>query len=169
LSYESHDTADSARDILEHRREGVAAIAGPLAADLYGLEILAKSIENIHQNYTRFLVASAEPEQDRASVANKASLCFHTIHKVGALAQAMNVFRDNGLNLGLIQSVPIPGQPDEYAFHVDVEWLERVDYDEALDDLKKLTRDLKVLGEYQSGIKPYEKSGTGQPREVTGD
>ncbi len=158
VSNESHDTADSAREIKEQNQKGVAAIAGSLAAEIYDLEILAKSIENIHQNYTRFLVVATRPEQDATASANKASLCFHTMHKVGALAQVMNVFRDNGLNLALIQSTPIPGQPDEYAFHVDIEWLERPDYDEALHDLKKVTRELKVLGEYKSGNKPYAHS-----------
>lgn len=153
---ETHDTADSARNIGESNAKGVAAIAGRLAAERYGLDILAESIENIKDNYTRFLVV-ARPRKTPAPnpMANKASLSFHIMHKVGALAQALNVFRDNGLNLGLIQSTPIPGQPDEYAFHVDVEWFERHDFDEAIRDLTRVTRELKILGEYRSGSKPY--------------
>ena len=155
MSLETHDTADSAREIREKEQTAVAAIAGSLAAEIYRLEILAESIENIHQNYTRFLVVTREADAADNPGANKASLSFHTMHKVGALAQVMNVFRDNGLNLALIQSTPIPGQPDEYAFHVDVEWYERQDYDEALRDLVPVTRGLRVLGEYKSGNKPY--------------
>jgi len=126
-----------------------------LAAEIYDLEVLAESIENIHQNYTRFLIVVRESNAPDNVGANKASLSFRTMHKVGALAQVMNVLRDNGLNLALILSTPIPGQPDEYAFHVDVEWFERLDYDETLRDLQPVTRGLRVLGEYKSGSKPY--------------
>lgn len=153
---ETYDTAESAREIREQGQMAVAAIASEFAAQVYELEILAASIENVKENYTRFLVLSRRDDAPTvSSVANKASLSFNVLHKVGALAQVMNVFRDNGLNVCLIQSVPIPGKPDEYSFHVDVEWLERPDYDEAIIVLKAVTRNLKILGEYRSGSKPY--------------
>jgi prephenate dehydratase len=154
---ESEDTAESAREIREQNQKGVAAIASKMAAEAYDLEILAASIENIKENYTRFLSLTRSEDAPPASPsANKASLRFTVLHKVGALAQVMNVFRDNGLNLCLIQSIPIPGKPDEYSFHVDVEWLERPDYDETIRELAGVTRHLKVLGEYRSGSKPYQ-------------
>ena len=153
---ETDDTAESAREIREQNQKGVAAIASTLAAEAYELEILTASIENIKENYTRFLVLSRTNGAPPVSPsANKASLRFNVLHKVGALAQVMNVFRDNGLNVCLIQSIPIPGKPDEYSFHVDVEWLERPDYDEAIKELAGVTRHLKILGEYKSGSKPY--------------
>ncbi|MFQ5648987.1 MAG: prephenate dehydratase [bacterium] len=156
-SVETHDTAESAREIREQRETGVAAIAGTLAAELYGLEILAPSIENIKENYTRFLIIARRDGGHQVSpTANKASLSFHVMHKVGALAQILDILRDNGLNLGLIQSTPIPGRPDEYAFHIDVEWLERPDFDEAVRELAPVTRELRILGEYEVGKKPYD-------------
>ena len=155
---ETYDTAESAREIREQAQKGVAAIASKLAAEVYDLPILAASIENIKENYTRFLVLSRVDDAPPISTTgNKASLSFKVLHKVGALAQVMNVFRDNGLNVCLIQSIPIPGKPDEYSFHIDIEWLERTDFDEALKELKDVTRNLKILGEYRSGNKPYNK------------
>lgn len=153
---ESYDTAESAREIREQQQMGVAAIASAMAAELYHLDLLAPGIENIKDNYTRFLLLSSTKSAPEVSAsANKASLSFSVMHKVGALAQVLNVFRDNGLNLGLIQSIPIPGRPDEYSFHVDVEWMEKADYDDAIKELGGLTRNLKILGEYKSGNKPY--------------
>ncbi len=153
---ESHDTADSAREIREKGLRGVAAIAAESAAELYDLNILAASIENIKNNYTRFLVLSKE-KQVVSPDANKASVCFHVQHKVGALANVLDVFRDQSLNLGLIQSIPIPGHPDEYAFHVDLRWLKRENYELAIAKVRQLTRELTILGEYQCGDKPYDR------------
>lgn len=158
---ETHDTADSAREIREQMLTGVAAIAGQLAAELYQMEILAESIENIKDNYTRFLVLSKNG-QSRPETANKASLSFHVMHHVGALADVLDVFRDHKVNLALIQSIPIPGKPDEYAFHVDVEWHDANHYDQAIAVAAKITREFKILGEYCSGEKPYD-SPNGKP------
>jgi len=151
---ESADTAESAREIREKRLPGTAAVASLEAAELYDLAVLAESIENIKDNYTRFWIIS---KQRRAEVAagKKASLVFHVKHEVGALARVLNAFHHNSLNLGLIQSVPIPGRPDEYAFHVDVEWTGHTQFRSALAEIKQATNYLHILGEYKAGEKPY--------------
>lgn len=153
---ETDDTAESAREIREHRQKGVAAIASALAAELYELEILAAAIENIKENYTRFLVLSrTESAPPVSPSANKASLRFNLLHKVGALAQVMNIFRDHGVNVCLIQSLPVLGKPDEYSFHVDVEWQNHTGYEKAREELAAAAHQFKILGEYASGSKPY--------------
>ncbi len=159
-SVETHDTADSAREIRESAISGAAAIAGNLAAEVYELEILAAGIQNIADNYTRFWVISRNGQDEQTQTANKASLSFHVRHEVGALANVLDIFRDNGVSLGLIQSVPIPGRPDEYAFHVDVESFARADFERALTRVKKITSHFHILGEYQSGVKPYDRASS---------
>ena len=81
----SGDTAGAAREVKEFADPTQAAISPPLAADIYGLEILAERIENLKHNYTRFLILSPTPNHDQIS-ANKASVNFHLRHQVGALA-----------------------------------------------------------------------------------
>ncbi|MFQ5638203.1 MAG: prephenate dehydratase [bacterium] len=151
---ETFDTAESAREISEKKLKGVAAIASTFAAELYGLNILAESIENIKDNYTRFLVLSKEKGLKDPS-ADKASLSFHVRHEVGALAKVLTIFKEHSVNIGLIQSIPIPGRPNEYEFHVDVEWQNRRQFDQAIQQVRQTAMESKILGEYQSGVKPY--------------
>ena len=153
-SIETHDTAESAGEIREKNLQGVAALASSLAAERYQLAILAESIENDKLNYTRFLVLEKENSRVNPSLSNKASLVFHVGDKIGALADVLDIFRDCLLNLALIQSTPIMGRPDEYAFHVDVNWQRENDFAKALQKISPLTKELKVLGKYQAGTKP---------------
>jgi len=153
---ESADTADSARQICEQRLTGTAAVASMRAAELYDLTVLVESIENIKDNYTRFWILARHKEAKHEG--EKASLVFHVKHEVGALARVLNTLCDHSLNLGLIQSVPIPGRPDEYAFHVDIEWNERKQFESALPQIKQETSYLYVLGQYKAGEKPYARS-----------
>lgn len=151
---ESFDTAESAREISEKNLKGVAAIASTRAAQMYGLEILAESIEDVKQNYTRFVVLTAD-QGHCDYFADKASISFHVRHEVGALAKVLSIFRDNSINLGLIQSTPIPGKPYEYSFHVDVEWQDRNHFAHAVQQVRETATQLRILGEYKSGVKPY--------------
>lgn len=152
-SVETHDTAESADEIRKKNLQGVAAIASSLAAERYQLAILAESIENDKLNYTRFLVLEKENGGAPQGLSNKASLVFYVQDTVGALADVLDIFRDCSLNLALIQSTPIMGRPDEYAFHVDVNWQRENDFAKALQKISPLTKELKVLGKYRAGTK----------------
>lgn len=156
---ETFDTAESAREIREKLLAGVAAIAGKLAAERYQLTILAEEIENVKQNYTRFLILSREALREKGAMADKASLNFHLKHRVGALAEALDIFRRCGLNLTLIQSLPIPGRPSEYAFQVDLEWEERQGLEEGIEALRRLSNQIQILGIYPKGALPHDYSG----------
>lgn len=149
-SVETHDTAASAGEIREKNLQGVAAIASSLAAERYRLAILAESIENDKLNYTRFLILEKENGGAPQGLSNKASLVFYVQDTVGALADVLDIFRDCSLNLALIQSTPIMGRPDEYAFHVDVNWQNYTDFLAALKKAGKVTTKLKILGKYQA-------------------
>ncbi len=154
---EAFDTAGSAREIQKQKLPGVAAIASEEAARRYELAILAREIENQRQNYTRFLIISQRPPELRDST-NKASLSFQTAHRPGALVEVLDIFRQHGINLTLIQSVPIPGRPTEYAFHVDITWREPQAFRKAIQGVQKLAAGFKLLGIYQAGELPYDHS-----------
>jgi prephenate dehydratase len=161
VAIEKYDTAGSARDIGEEQLMGVAAIAGMQAARLYGLEILARNIENLKQNQTRFLVLS---RNDNETVKNpdKASVCLEAAHKVGSLMEVLQVFYRNQINITKIQSVPIPGKPYQYQFHLDLEWGEGMGLDSAIDELKHCTFSRRVLGIYKKGLRDDDYSNSKQ-------
>ncbi|MBR5273635.1 MAG: prephenate dehydratase [Bacteroidales bacterium] len=148
---ESEDTAKSAADVAREGLKGVGAVASMLAADLYGLEVMAESIETYKQNFTRFLVLddSIEVEKDKV---NKASMCFTLPHTPGSLAHVLTILSFYGMNLTRIQSLPIPGQEWQYFFYVDIKFDDYVRYEQAVAAVRPLMEDLNVLGEYVAAI-----------------
>src|ERR1041385_264604 len=151
---ESDDTAISARKVAEKKLKATAAIANEFAAKKFGLEILERRIETHKKNFTRFLVLSRGSEAKEES--NKASICFEVRNEVGSLADVLTVFKTNEINLSKIQSIPVIGKPSEYSIHVDVEWSQRTNYDNALKQVQKQTHNLSVLGEYKKGKIEYK-------------
>ena len=148
---ESEDTAKSAAEVAEQGIMGVGAVASVLAADLYGLEILAESIETYKQNFTRFLVFDDDFVVDK-SVVNKASMCFTLPHAPGSLAHVLTILSFYGMNLTRIQSLPIPGHEWQYFFYVDIKFDDYVRYEQALAAVRPLMEDLNILGEYKAAI-----------------
>ena len=146
---ESEDTAKSAADIAAGKIYGVGAVASALAADLYGLEIIAPGIETYKQNFTRFLVMDDGIEVPEDSI-DKVSLCFTLPHKAGSLAQVLTILSFYDMNLTRIQSLPIPGREWQYFFYVDIKFESYMRYSQALSAVRPLMEDLKVLGEYRS-------------------
>lgn len=148
---ESEDTAKSAADLAANGLMGVGAVASALAADLYGLEVLAESIETYKQNFTRFLIFDDALEVDKTKV-NKSSMCFTLPHTPGSLAHVLTILSFYGMNLTRIQSLPIPGQEWQYFFYVDIKFDDYVRYEQALAAVRPLMEDLTILGEYTSAI-----------------
>ncbi|WP_109851599.1 prephenate dehydratase [Aquimarina sp. AU58] len=148
---EDADTADVAKRIHEQQLEGVAAVAGETAANIYQLNILAKEIQTIKSNSTRFFILNTVggSNSEKKDI-NKASLKFLTDHKKGSLATVLNVMSDCGLNLTKIQSLPIISMPWKYSFFVDVTFTDYNDYAKAMSILKIMALELKVLGEYKN-------------------
>jgi prephenate dehydratase len=146
---ESDDTAGSARQISEAGDMGVAAIASSVAADLYGLEILAPSIETYKQNYTRFCIIG--PEDHGNKKGNKVSICFSTGHKPGSLAKVLVKLAELDINLSKIQSVPRMNGEWEYMFYLDLELSKNTNAEVITRVLKNLTSNLEILGVYYKG------------------
>lgn len=156
---ECFDTAGSARDIAARRLEGHAAVCPKLAAELYGLDILAEGIETNKRNFTRFLVVAdpllaAEIAPDRRSV-DKASIVVTLPHTKGALAKVLAILAFYDINLSKIQSTPIIGREWEYRFYIDLTFDDPVRYHQAIEAVRPLINDFKVLGEYRSVDDPH--------------
>lgn len=116
------DTAGSAREVAEFGWPGVAAIASPLAAERYGLKILAEPLEDYPDNRTRFwLVSQRKPLTPAGDVGGmKATLAFDIPHQPGSLSRILNVLAERRLDLTKIESRPRPGYPFEFRFWIDV-------------------------------------------------
>ena len=145
------DTASSAADIAKEGVKGVGAIASDLAAEIYGLEIIAESIETYKQNFTRFLILDDDFQVDQSKI-NKASMCFTLPHKPGSLTHVLTILSFYDMNLTRIQSLPIPGQEWQYFFYVDIKFENYERYTQALSAVKPLMTDLNILGEYEAAI-----------------
>ncbi len=142
----TYDTAGSVMDLLRDGPATQAAIGPALAAALYGGQILLEGIEDDPENYTRFLLLSVEPgEQDRAS---KTSIVFTLQNVPGALHRALGAFASRGADLAKIESRPLRGRPWEYAFYLDVLGDPRGAVAAALEELRGVAHELRVLGSY---------------------
>jgi prephenate dehydratase len=149
---ESIDTALSAKWIRDNNLAGVAALASDLAAQMYGLEILAESVESNKRNFTRFLIIEPETEKGNdLEENNKASVCFSLAHQVGSLSQVLSVLAYYKINLTKIQSLPVIGKEWEYLFYLDILYDDASMYRKALSAIEPLIDQLQILGEYRSG------------------
>lgn len=145
---EGKDTASEAKRIKENNLQGVAAIAGKQVAERYGLKILDSHIQDIKENQTRFVLIGPKGSTLNKKPANKATIKFLLGSEVGSLCGALDVFKQFDINLTKIQSLPIVGEPWKYAFFVDV-LFENVDvFYDAVEQLQKKVKELKILGTY---------------------
>ncbi|MFS4456525.1 prephenate dehydratase [Maribacter sp. 2304DJ31-5] len=149
---EDVDTAETAKRIQEQGLRHVAAIAPSVAAELYGLDIVAENIQTIKNNATRFIVVKTKNKELPKEEINKASLRFITDHKRGSLATVLNVMSDCNLNLTKIQSLPVIETPWKYAFFVDVTFGKYDAFNKAKSLLNIMSEDFKVLGEYKNAM-----------------
>lgn len=159
---ERTDTAGSAAEIARGGLRGHAAVCGEYAARLYGLDILAEGIETNKRNFTRFLLIAdgmlaAEVGPDILS-ADKASVVFTLPDSRGALSKVLTILSFYDINLSKIQSLPIIGREWEYRFYVDLTFDNAVRYHQAIDAVRPLINDFKLLGEYCSSATPSEKT-----------
>ena len=151
---EDVDTALSAREVFESGDRSRGAVASSLAAELYGLEILARGIETNKLNHTRFLILERDRSELSTEAGNKISMSFSTSNDSGSLHHVLSVLAAYRINLSKIQSAPIIGRPWQYRFFVDFVLEGHVTLQQALDAIRPLVIDLHVQGVYQEGQKP---------------
>lgn len=143
---ESEDTALSAKQIAKNKENGVACIASTEAAELYKLDMLFESIEDINLNYTRFFILNNKLEAMLNY--NKASIWMRLSHQCGSLVLALNVLAELNINVSKLQSYPVLGKFNEYYFHMDLEFESMIQYTEAIERLHEHTLELSQLGLY---------------------
>ncbi|GLQ19964.1 prephenate dehydratase [Algimonas porphyrae] len=144
------DTAAAARKVAERGDRQIAAVASRVAAEVYGLQILAEDIEDSGSNTTRFIVLSRTPhipDMDGGPVVS--SFVFRTRSVPSALYKALGGFASNGLNLTKLESYMIGGGFTAAQFYVDVEGHPDSDaMRHALEELDFFTEDVRHLGTY---------------------
>ncbi|MDH2901731.1 MAG: prephenate dehydratase [archaeon] len=163
-----YDTAGAAKMIRDGNLKDTAAIASEVAAEIYGLKVVERCIEDDHSNRTRFIVIEAKKteksvtgedlrrsDEEKESNDNnyKTSVLFLTAHKPGSLVGALSAFSTRGINLTKIESRPMKSRPWEYYFFVDFEGREEdINCKDALEELRSKTIEIKILGSYKRRI-----------------
>ncbi len=144
------DTAGSARMIRDSGSMDAAAIASVRAADIYGLNVLRRNVEDSPNNITRFLVISRSPVSPSGEC--KTSIVFQVPHRPGRLHDAMGIFARHGINLTKIESRPTRERPWEYYFLIDFEASSSdPETAAALGELAGRATFLRVIGSYPRG------------------
>jgi prephenate dehydratase len=140
------DTAGAARMVAEAGDPQQAAVAGPRAAELYGLEVLAGAIHTNPENSTKFaLIGRGEP----VGTPDKTSIVFAVADVPGSLYRCLSGFSDAGINLIKIESRPSGGRPWRYWIYLDFEaGAEEPQAKRALEELSEHTSFIRVLGSY---------------------
>ena len=146
---ETEDTALSAKNVHLKKSKHVAAIASKLASEMFELDMIAPKINDVKNNYTRFLILLRDPIEIQQ--ANKASINFHTDHTQGSLAKVLTQIAAEGINLSKLQSFPIAGSKFNYGFHADLEFDDVKTLHKVIKKLQTKTKYLRVLGVYKKG------------------
>ncbi len=142
---EEVSTARAVKKVMKLKE--AAAIGTELAASIYGLNILAKGIENTPDNYTRFFVLSHRQAQPTGR--DKTSIVYSIPHLPGSLQRSLETFAKRKINLTKIESRPARKASWEYVFYCDFEGhREEKKYSEALKEFDKKCTFLKILGSY---------------------
>lgn len=144
------DTAGAAREVAEMKDAAVAAIAPPLAAEIYGLEILSRDIQDEDHNTTRFVVLSRDFVQAAANNGPVVtSFIFNVRNLPAALYKALGGFATNGVNMTKLESYMVGGEFTATQFLAEVDGHpDDLNVSRALEELQFFTTDVKVLGVY---------------------
>ncbi|MFC6788808.1 prephenate dehydratase [Methylobacterium komagatae] len=145
----SGDTAGAAREIAEAGDPSRAALAPALAAEVYGLEILMRDVEDAAHNTTRFVVFSPEPEPLPGEGTFVTSFVFRVRNIPAALYKALGGFATNGVNMTKLESYMIEGEFTATQFYAEVDGHpEEPGLRRALDELGYFSRELRIIGTY---------------------
>lgn len=141
------NTAIAAEIVAKRNNPQEAAIASRRAAELYGLDILAESINFDASNETRFVILSKKRQYTKD--ASKISISFAVLHESGTLYNILSHFIYNDLNLSHIESVPLPDRQWEYRFYVDISGnLHDPEVRNALQGVRAEAANFRILGNY---------------------
>ena len=146
------NTAIAAQKVAELNDKSIAAIASRETAELYGLSVIEKDINEGNFNTTRFAVFSRAENTDKASE-NNFLLLFTVSHVAGALAKAISVIGEHGFNMKVLRSRPVKDSNWQYYFYVEAEGnIHGEQGEKMLESLKEYCEQLKIIGNYSSQI-----------------
>jgi len=147
----THSTADAARTVAKSRAQGMAAICNPLAAQIYGLEVLRREIEDHPENQTRFVLLGrgvpGPTGHDKTSL-----VCFQREDRPGSLLAILHEFAARAVNLTKLESRPTKRSFGDYCFFIDCEGhLADELIADALRNVAAKHAEVKFLGSYPVG------------------
>jgi len=147
----SHSTADAAREVAKSKKSNMAAICNALAADVYGLDVLATDIEDHPENETRFVLVGrgipAPTGHDKTSI-----VCFQRENRPGTLLSILQEFAARAVDLSKLESRPTKRGLGDYCFFMDCEGhISDEIVADALRNLAAKQAEVKFLGSYAVG------------------
>ena len=144
-------TYHAMKQVSESQRTDIAAIGSAEGGAMYDLSSIRDNIANQKENQSRFIVIAKEHTVVPLQVPAKTTFVMSTVQKPGALVEALVVLKDNKINMTKLESRPITGNPWEEMFYIDVEGnIQDGPMEKAINELRNITRNLKVLGCYPS-------------------
>jgi len=141
------NTAVAAQSVADSDRDDVAALSSRTCAELYGLDVLARNVQDRDDNYTRFACISnglwIYPGADRAS------LMIVVDHRPGALYKVLAKFYALDINISKLESRPIPGRDFEFMFYFDIDCpATSPEFETLMSTLPSLCEECRYLGSY---------------------
>jgi len=143
------DTAGSAKIVAERGDPTLGALASELAGEIYGLDVLARQIEDQANNTTRFLVMSPKADHSRRADRMMTTLTFRVRNIPAALYKAMGGFATNGVNMTKLESYMVGGSFTATEFYADIEGHpDDAPVKNALEELRFFTSQHDIIGVY---------------------
>ena len=144
-----HDNAAAAREVAAQGDKSEAALASELAGEIYGLDVLAREIEDFANNTTRFLVMARHPDLIRRAPQMITTFTFRVRNIPAALYKAMGGFATNGVNMTKLESYMVGGSFTATEFYADIEGHpDDANVARALEELRYFTSEMQILGVY---------------------
>ena len=144
------DSAGAAAALKNSKAKGLGVLASKLAAEIYGLEVLAEDIEDSDHNTTRFLLMSSYPDNTRRGDTKMMTTFIFQVRNIpAALYKAMGGFATNGVNMTKLESYMVGGTFSATQFYADIEGHpDDTNVKLALDELSYFTQSISILGVY---------------------
>lgn len=146
------DTAKSCQDIIQSQDISKAAIASKVAAQIYGLKILAANIENDNNNTTRFLIMKNDKQIEHDDGTKFITSCIFRLKSIpAALYKALGGFATNGINLNKLESYLLDAKFTSAQFYIEIEsHPDRQAFKNAFNELKFFAQEINLLGTYRA-------------------
>ncbi|WP_020174149.1 prephenate dehydratase [Methyloferula stellata] len=157
------DTAGAAREVSEWKDPTKAALATSLAADVYGLKVLATDAEDEAHNATRFVILSKQAKWSAIGPSTITSFIFRVRNVPAALYKALGGFATNGVNMTKLESYMVEGEFIATQFLADVDGHpDQPPLARALEELAFYCKEMKIIGVYPAH--PYRAENKAVPR-----